>query len=200
MAEVKLRKDLTGKTFGRLSVVSFHHREWRGKKSIIHYLCKCICGTEKIILRASLSRGLTTSCGCYRKERVSKSGESRRTDGRLMSAKQMWKNSYKDGCSFETFMKLSQSLCHYCDSPPSNSYNIYINTSGKIKSKISPDWANQSWFKYNGLDRLDSTQAHNEDNIVACCKTCNYAKREMTLDEFRTWARRLADHVAREQW
>lgn len=198
--EVKLRKNLTGKTFGRLSVISFHHREWRGKRSLIYYLCKCICNNEKVIVSSSLSKGLTISCGCYRLERVSKSGKLRRTDGRLMSAKQIWKNTYNDGCTFEKFLKLSQKPCHYCSSSPSNKYNIYINRDGKIKNTISEGWANQSWFEYNGLDRIDSDLPHIESNIVTCCKTCNYAKRDLTLDEFRIWAANLSANLTNKKW
>jgi hypothetical protein len=182
---VRIRKDLVGKIFGRLTVISFHHRQWKGKRSLIFYFCKCACGNTKSIAASSLTRGLTASCGCYGREQVSKSGKLRRTNGKLMSAKQMWKNSYNDGCSFELFIKLSQNQCHYCGSLPSNKYNIYINAKGKIKQKLSKEWADQSWFEYNGLDRLDSNLPHIETNIVACCKICNYAKRSMAISEFR---------------
>lgn len=126
----KIRKNLSNKVFGRLTVLSFHHREFHNSKSRIYYLCKCVCGVEKIILGTSLSRGLTTSCGCYRIEKVSNAGKQRRTNGKIISAKQIWKNSYNDGCSFDTFLLLSQKECHYCGSKPSNTYNAYINNNG----------------------------------------------------------------------
>lgn len=58
--------DLTGKTYGRLTVLGIHSR--LGSKGGTRYLCKCQCGTEKPILAAALSCGLTLSCGCLNKD------------------------------------------------------------------------------------------------------------------------------------
>lgn len=33
-----------------------------------------------------------------------------------------------------------------------------------------------------------------KDNVVPCCKTCNYAKREMSGEEFRNWIGRVFFH------
>ena len=63
---MKLIKDLTGMVFGRLTVVSFHHRDENGAN---FWLCKCSCGNEKVIRQSSLvSCYNTKSCGCLRKE------------------------------------------------------------------------------------------------------------------------------------
>ena len=58
--------DLTGKTFGRLTVISFNKKE----KRKIFWNCICDCGKEVIILRNNLKNGHTKSCGCYKKERT----------------------------------------------------------------------------------------------------------------------------------
>ena len=58
------KKDRTGENFGRLAVKELHHTE--GGRS--YWLCVCVCGKEKIILTANLSR--TFSCGCLRNERI----------------------------------------------------------------------------------------------------------------------------------
>lgn len=57
------KEDLTGKRFGRLVVLS---REGADK-----CLCKCDCGTIKLIATSALRSGLTTSCRCYHRELVS---------------------------------------------------------------------------------------------------------------------------------
>ncbi len=57
--------DLTGKRFGRLIVIE------KGRlvnHKILHWVCKCDCGTIKEIRGSSLKNKLTTSCGCYCKE------------------------------------------------------------------------------------------------------------------------------------
>lgn len=198
--EQNIKNDLTGKTFGRLTVLSFSHREKVDEGTVIFYLCRCECGNEKIIRGASLFRGLTKSCGCLQKEHAIKLGQSTRTDGRMMSAKLVWDHVYKDGCSFDTFLKLSQECCHYCGINPSTKFNIYINKNGLIKNGISEDWANQCWFIYNGLDRINSELDHREENIVPCCAVCNYAKSNMSIDEFRSWAARLYNNFLIKSW
>lgn len=57
--------DLTGKTFGRLTVIG---RAENGKSNNCQWLCRCACGSEKIIASTALRQGRTVSCGCYRKE------------------------------------------------------------------------------------------------------------------------------------
>lgn len=53
-------KDLTGQKFGRYTFVEHKHGQY--------WLCKCDCGTEKIVHAGSVKIGHTTSCGCYQKE------------------------------------------------------------------------------------------------------------------------------------
>jgi hypothetical protein len=45
-----------------------------------------------------------------------------------------------------------------------------------------------------GLDRIDSDKGYIEGNVVSCCKTCNFAKRTMTEQEFYSWIDRIALH------
>jgi len=194
------KNNLAGKIFGRLTVIKFDHRSLNGSRSRPYYLCKCECGNEKIVASDALLHGNTISCGCAFLEHISRLGKSTRTDGKIMSAKTMWKNSYSDGCTFDTFMKFSQEPCFYCGTLLSNTFNIYINKNGQIKKGVSEEWANQSWFRYNGLDRLDSNLPHNVDNIVPCCSICNYAKSTMSLEEFREWIKRVHTHLIETKW
>ena len=63
--EIK-RRDLIGMRFGRLLVL----RESFDKKAIA-WVCLCDCGNEKVIVSSSLVGGLTQSCGCLKRERIS---------------------------------------------------------------------------------------------------------------------------------
>jgi hypothetical protein len=56
-------KDLTGKTFGRLTVI-----ERIGAGSPTIWLVRCSCGVEKTVQSGVLLNGDTTSCGCYNRE------------------------------------------------------------------------------------------------------------------------------------
>lgn len=55
--------DLTGRTFGRLTVIRYDH-----SKNGAYWLCKCECGKTKVIKGTSLTKGETTSCGCKSRE------------------------------------------------------------------------------------------------------------------------------------
>lgn len=60
-------KDMTGMTFGRLTVID---RDLSKKGGAAHWNCICNCGTMKSISGSSLREGLTQSCGCLCLERI----------------------------------------------------------------------------------------------------------------------------------
>lgn len=64
-AKIKPIIDLTGQKFGRLYVLKQAGRDLRGQ---INWLCKCVCGSETIVLGSSLRGGLTKSCGCLSRD------------------------------------------------------------------------------------------------------------------------------------
>lgn len=59
--------DLTGKRYGRLTVIKRVYKE--GDKKT-YWMCKCDCGNETVVLASNLKRGHTTSCGCLKIERT----------------------------------------------------------------------------------------------------------------------------------
>ena len=66
--------DLTGKRFGRLSVVELDHKKTVKYKNGRHrttyfWKCKCDCGNEVIRSGNSLRAGYTKSCGCNQVEK-----------------------------------------------------------------------------------------------------------------------------------
>ena len=60
----KLKNDLTGQTFGRLTVIAPHDC---GERKL-RYICQCSCGGVKVVRPDALLYGLTKSCGCLKKE------------------------------------------------------------------------------------------------------------------------------------
>lgn len=64
------RDDLTGRVFGRLTVVEYIG--WNDKQHTSFYKCRCECGNLKNISREQLLSGKTRSCGCLRSEVTSK--------------------------------------------------------------------------------------------------------------------------------
>ena len=59
-------KDISGQRFERLVAL----RRVKDGSHRSKYLCLCDCGKEKIITRGALVEGLTTSCGCRRRELI----------------------------------------------------------------------------------------------------------------------------------
>lgn len=55
-----------GKVFGRLTVASRIGRI--ASRQGIFWRCDCSCGSTADVVTASLAKGATTSCGCYRSE------------------------------------------------------------------------------------------------------------------------------------
>lgn len=68
-------QDLTGQTFGRLTVIS--RAETRG--GLTCWLCRCECGSETTVRARYLLTGHTKSCGCYQRDAMRERG--RRSKG-----------------------------------------------------------------------------------------------------------------------
>lgn len=60
---------MIGKTFGHYTVLSAAPRV--RKKA--QYLCRCVCGTERVVDAYKLKSGISRSCGCMRAAYVSES-------------------------------------------------------------------------------------------------------------------------------
>lgn len=72
--------DLRGMKFNYLTVVEFAEPQNRKPNDRSKYfLCRCDCGTEKILRGSEVKTGIIKSCGCYHKE----------------SVKEYWKNKRK---------------------------------------------------------------------------------------------------------
>lgn len=64
---MRVRKNLTGKQFGRLSVLG----RVPTSSGYSYYACVCECGSSTVARGANLSTGNTASCGCLRADSLS---------------------------------------------------------------------------------------------------------------------------------
>lgn len=71
--------DRTGQVFGRLTVV--RATDDRTSAGSVKWLCKCICGVEKVVSGSALKAGHSSSCGCYFLEVAAEKGRKRATHG-----------------------------------------------------------------------------------------------------------------------
>lgn len=84
-------EDLTGKKFGRLTVLEPTENKTNDGRRI--WKCLCECGNIKFTSCQNLKRGQCTSCGCKNKEQITKLGHANALDitnqrfGRLVAIK-----------------------------------------------------------------------------------------------------------------
>lgn len=131
-------KDLTGKRFGRLEVISKVPSTKNGRT---YFLCKCDCGNYKKIQGTSLSFGSTKSCGCLQKEAAIKIGKKCRKHGESVHADHT--RLYGVWCSMKARIY----------NPHSTKYSAY----GGRGIKMCEEWTNdylafKKWAMENGYD------------------------------------------------
>lgn len=81
--------DLTGQRFGRWIALEPRRRESDPFQQR-HWLCRCDCGTEKIVNQRSLVCGDTLSCGCRLRDRAQEPKQRRRRERRSTPEYGIW--------------------------------------------------------------------------------------------------------------
>jgi hypothetical protein len=179
---------IPGMVFGRLTVIKLSEiriRKSNGKNGFF-YLCKCSCGKERTIDKQSLVGKDTQSCGCQRNERMAK---AHRKPFGMASAHSVYqfvvrraKKHKSKLLNFKEFYIIAKQKCYYCGQEPSQKFT-------------SHDSHFYGTFIYNGLDRVDSTKGYEKENVVPCCKRCNQAKNDMTLNDFLTHIKKIYEYT-----
>lgn len=176
--------DEMGNCYGQLIVIE--RAEKNGKSRDARWRCRCSCGNEIVVSGCRLRRGSPKSCGCLR-------GFSVKSSPRSLPEQAFYNYLYgqfrtgaiRRGHEFELskfeVQTLTQQPCFYCNGKPLQCRAIY------------------SKFLYSGLDRLDSDKGYTSDNVVSCCSKCNFAKRSMTIQQFRDWIRAVYHHFVVEE-
>lgn len=147
-------KDVTGKIFSRLTVIK---RAPNNKHGHIMWLCKCICGKEKIIQSYSLRSGDSTSCGCFAIEQI-----------KLANTKHSHAlNKRKDGSCTKTYNAWC-GIKKRCNNPCEKDDKDY-RSRGIFVCELWSDFANfleDMGEKPEGLeiDRIDNNDGYYKEN------------------------------------
>ncbi len=141
------------------------------------YRCLCDCGNTAISCAKSVRQGKTKSCGCLKKKNTILMGKSNRLQTGN-SIENIIIDRYKYSArvanrEFTLTKEECQSLlrdnCHYCSKEP---------------CKVTKT-AHVGDYSANGIDRVDNTKGYIQGNVVTCCKRCNAAKMDMSVEEFK---------------
>jgi len=180
--------DITNKKFGRLAAIKLTQDRPKKRK----WQCKCTCGNVCEADQGHLQEGTSNSCGCLKHEHIIKQiknhtlppGEAF-TNAMYALCKRAAKNSKRIFLlTREEFVRESTKPCYYCNAEPRQP------PWGLRSKKLKINWFN-GIPKLNGLDRKDNSFGYTIDNVVPCCKTCNFAKGAMTVNEFIALAHKV---------
>ena len=152
--------DLTGKRYGKLTVLEFAYTDPKSRKS--YWKCRCDCGREKIICASNLKSGNTSSCGCGEVENRKK----------LMDS--FYKDHIKHGMSESRIHKIWAHMKERCSNPNSKDYPLY----GGRGISVCPEWDDPNsgfvnffdWALSNGyrddltIDRADTNGNYEPGN------------------------------------
>lgn len=180
-------KNEVGNKYGRWTVLKFSHIQVHKNNTKDYYwLAKCTCGTVKKVYLCNLKKGKSVSCGCYNREITAALPRPHKKPHGIAARNQLF-HAYKRGASkrnlefkitIDDFSHLTKQNCHYCGVVPRQLTTV-------AKNGMNGDYI------YNGIDRMDSKKGYIASNCLPCCKTCNYAKRDSSYDEFKKWIKRL---------
>ncbi len=213
------RVEMVGKKFGKWEVLEYSHT--KGKKA--YYRCKCECGNETIVQGTNIRLGRSSQCReCSLKQTWEKNKGKPLTEERKQNISKA-RTGQKH--TEETKEKLRGNKDEMCDSEllevdstRSSSSNRGLRIANAVRYKRnSANARGKPWSltnleaakliiqpchycgdapkPYHGIDRVDNSRGYEIDNVVTCCKYCNSAKLDMTVEEFKAYIKRIYKHM-----
>lgn len=174
-----------GKQYGKITAI--RPTTQRAHRSIV-WDCICECGITLVLPESKLWDGKygTQSCGCSRRKAFKYSRGFTRVYAQYKASAK--KRRHEFTLSKAQFMVLTQNECFYCGTEPQQ-----ISIDPRIHD---PEHQRQHTFRYNGIDRVDNTVGYSISNCVSCCRICNIMKNNLTLSEFYSQIKKIAERIS----
>lgn len=142
-------EDLTGRKFGRLTVLN---RTKNDKHDKAQWICQCDCGNKVVVSTGHLKSGHTKSCGCYHKYRASEANKTH-------------------GVSHNRICRILYTMIERCQN---EKFKYYKNYGGR-GIKVCDEWRNNpqsfvDWSMSHGyedgltIDRIDNDGNYEPNN------------------------------------
>jgi hypothetical protein len=175
--------DLTGMTFGQLTVVQKLGRTPNGKRTV--WECKCICGnTISCCAGDRLKKGRIVSCGCSKIGKSSKSWK-----GFEQISGMLWKRIYYK--AVERDIKFDITI--------EEAWGIFESQEGRCKLSGRP--LKLTFSKHEGkdlitasLDRIDSKIHYCKSNVQWIHKDINWMKNRFSQKYFISTCSEIYEH------
>lgn len=175
-------KDLTNKVFYSLTAIYPTEKplSTTTKSRGIWWLCKCVCGNEKIVRSTELLKGDTKSCGCM--------------------------NKYSNNCRYKGVGLIAQSVFSHIkwgavkrgihfDLTKDYLWDLYQNQDGKCYyTGIDVTLNTRNNKKTASLDRIDSSKGYVEGNVVWVHKDINLMKNVFSKEQFVNYCKLVVDN------
>jgi len=163
-------KDLTGKTYGRLTVLAYHHSSNRRR----YYTCLCSCGNEVIVRANQLTTGKTRSCGCLlaeSREQNLKLGRLKKIPEPTISKRELLRQKYRLKHENPRLYRIWQSMKSRCYYQKNRCYRNY----GGRGIRVCDEWLGSfdsfaNWALSNEyadnltIDRINNNGNYEPDN------------------------------------
>jgi hypothetical protein len=178
-----MMEDLTGKRFGRLTVLEFDHKD---KYYNSYWKCRCDCGNELIATAGRLRSGHSKSCGCYSRERAAEVCKTRTTHN----------------LSKHPLYGVWSNMIARCENPKNPDFQNWYGSKGvtvcdewRNDFKVFYDWAMLNGYKKGlTIDRVNGEGNYEPDNCrwVTPKKQANNTSRNKLI-EFEGETRTLSE-------
>ena len=178
-------KDLTNKRFGKLVAIKFVEKSNRSEKnrhkSKAFWLCNCDCGKSLVTNTSSLTKGLTKSCGCLRKD-ISYRGFEDLSGSYINRIK---KGATSRGLDYNVSDKYL--------------WDLFVNQNKKCKLsglsiELVTDYTNKHELNTASLDRIDNDKGYIADNVMWVHRDLNMMRRKHSVEYFISVCESVANH------